>query len=158
MGFLAAGWIHALKTGPRTKQRFAELLLVYPLVGYFGILMLGMAVFTLAAPEHFAASHGWNMSVDNPFQQFSGIAYGAMAIAAILAIWLRGLYLAAPAVCWSIFFLGATYVHIVDFAARDREITFPLFLHVFASHGLMSVVLIVLLAAYLSAMRANRLA
>jgi len=156
VGFLAAGWIHARKTGPRTRQRFAELLLVYPLVGYFGLLMLGVAVYGLAAPERFVASHGWRVSADNPFQQFFGVAYGAMAIVAILTIWLRGLYLVAPAVCWSIFFLGATYIHVADFAARGRAITFPLVLHVFATHGLMSVVLLGLLVAYLSALRANR--
>jgi len=128
-------------------------MLVYTLVGYFGLLMLAMAVFGLAAPEHFAASHGWRVSADNPFQQFSGIAFGGMAIIAILAIRLRGLYLVAPAVCWSIFFLGATYVHIADFAARGRRSTFHMILHVFGSHGLMSVVLIALLVAYMSPAR-----
>ncbi len=94
IGFLAAGSIHALKTGPRTKQRFAELMLVYSLV--------------------------------------------------------------APAVCWSIFFLGATYVHLADYAARGRGITFSLFLHVFSSHGLMAIALIALLVTYMPALRANR--
>lgn len=157
IGFLAAGWVHAFKTGPRTKRRFTELLLVYPIVGYFGVVMLSTAIFTLAAPERFAASHGWRVSADNPFQQFAGVAYGSMAIAAILAIWLRGLYLIGPAVCWSLFFLGATYIHLADIAERGRAITFHRFLHVFTTHALMSVVLIVLLAAYLSADRANRL-
>ncbi|HEX9654435.1 MAG TPA: DUF6790 family protein [bacterium] len=156
VGFLAAGWIHAMKTGPHTKQRFAELMLVYSLVGYFGILMLGVAIYNLVAPERFAASHGWSVSTDNPFQQFVGILYGAMAIIAILAVWLRGMYLLAPAVCWSIFFLGATYIHIADFAARGREITFPLVLHIFSSHGLMAIVVIVLVAAYMPAVHVNR--
>lgn len=156
IGFLATGGIHAFMTGPRTRQRFAEMMLVYSLVGYFGILMLSVAVYNLVAPEQFAASHGWSVSGDNPFQQFSAISYGAMAIIAILAIWLRGLYLVAPAVCWSIFFLGATYIHLVDYAARGREITFGLFVHVFSSHGLMALVLIALLATYMFPERANR--
>lgn len=154
--FLVAGWIHALKTGPRTRRRFTELLLVYPLVGYFGILMLVVAVYGLAAPARFAASHGWAVSVNNPFQQFLAVAYGAMAIVATLAVWLRGRYLIGPAGCWSLFFLGATYIHVVDFAERGREITFTLVLRLFATHGLMSVVLIALLALYLSAPRTTR--
>jgi hypothetical protein len=157
VGFLAAGWVHAFKTGPRTRRRFAELLLVYPLVGYFGVVMLVAAVYSLAAPDRFAASHGWRVSADNPFQQFAGLAHGSMAVAAILAIWLRGLYLIAPAVSWSILFMGATNINIADFAARGRAITFPLVLHVFLSHSLMAVVLVVLLVAYISALRAERL-
>ena len=156
VGFLAAGWIHALATGPRTRRRFAELLLVYCLVGYFGLVMLATAVFTLAAPEHSAASHGWRVSADNPFQQFAGVAFGAMALAAILAVWLRGLYLVGPAVCWALIFLGATWIHLADPSARGQAMTFHRVLHVFGSHGLMSVVLIVLLVAYMSPERANR--
>jgi len=156
LGCLVAGWIHALATGPRTRRRLAELLLVYSLVGYFGLLMLAVAVFTLAAPEHFATSHGWRASAENPFQQFGGVAYGSMAVAAILAAWLRGLYPVGPAVCWALFFLGATWIHLADSAARGQAMTLHRVLHVFGSHGLMSVVLIVLLVAYLSPERANR--
>ncbi len=155
IGFLAAGCLHALKTGPRSRQRFVELMLVYASVGYFGVLMCVVAIYMLLAPEQFAASHGWSVSTDNPFQQFLAMTYGAMAITAILAIWLRGRYLIAPALCWSIFFLGATYLHIVDFAARGREITVGLFLHVFSTHGLMALIVIALLAAYVPALRTD---
>jgi len=146
---LAAGAAHASASGPRTTRRFAELMLVYSLVGYFGILMLTVAVYTLVAPARFAASHGWTLSDGNPFAQFSGVAYGAMAVSAILAVWHRDRYLIAPTVCWAIFFLGATWVHVADYAHRGREVSLSLCWNVFANHGLMSVVLIALLVAYL---------
>jgi hypothetical protein len=157
LGFLAAGCIHALATAPRTRWRFAELLLVYRLAGYFDVVMLADATYCLAAPEPWAAAHGWHVSSDNPFRQYAVLAYGSMAITAVLTLRLRATYLVAPAVCWSLVFLGATWIHIADFAARGRAITFHLAMHVFLSHGLTSVVLIALLVVYLSGTCADRL-
>ncbi|HET6202330.1 MAG TPA: DUF6790 family protein [Planctomycetota bacterium] len=153
---LTAGRVHALQTGPRKRRRFVELRLVHPLVGYFGFAMLAAAAHGLAAPERFAASHGWRVSADKPFQRFAGLAYGSMALAAILAARLRGLYRAASAVCGSGFFLEATWIRLAVSAARGRAMTLHRVAAVFANHGLLSVVRIAPLVACLSPERANR--
>ena len=40
----AAAVVHGLKTGPRTAERFSELMLVYLLVVYHGFIMLAIGL------------------------------------------------------------------------------------------------------------------
>lgn len=139
LALLAAAVLHGWKTGPRTKSRFAELIIVYLLVGYCGVVMLGVGVFILVAGERAAAMLG--TPPGNLFQQFFGFAYVGMALIATLSIWLRGTYLLAPVLCWSIYFLGATYIHVVDYAAAGY-LNVGTFLLIFATHALVPVLLL----------------
>ncbi len=113
--FVVAALVHGALAKATTEKRI-ELVLVYLLAGYHGIVMLAVAVYALVAGEQAAAHLG--TPAGNLFQQFFGFAYMGMAVASILCIWLRGAYLVAPVVCWCVFFFGATYVHMADYHAR----------------------------------------
>lgn len=113
-GFALAALVHgAAVRASRTKR--VELVLVYLVAGYLGVVMAAVALFVLFAPERAAGMLG--AEPGNPFQQFLGINYLALAVVAILAAFLRGRYLVAPVVGWSVFFFAATAVHVSQFAA-----------------------------------------
>ena len=103
---LAAAAVHALKTKARTSQRWVELFLVYLLVCYCGLFVFGVSIFGLVDGEQLAKTFGF--STGGPFKQFLCFTFLGMSTIAILSIWLRGQYLIAPTLCWSIFWLGAT--------------------------------------------------
>lgn len=120
------------------RERAGELILLYVLVGYCGIPMVGVSVAALVQPERAAEILGF--PAGNPFQHFAMVAYLGMSLQAVLALRYRGRYLIGPALCWSVFFLGATVIHLADFASRghlDHEHA----LAIFVTHGLVSVVL-----------------
>lgn len=135
---LAAAAIHIARTGERTARRIGELVLLYVLVGYCGIPMVAVSVAALAVPDRVADVLGF--AAGNPFQAFVGVAYLGMSIVAVLALRYRGAYLIAPAVCWSVFFAGATVIHIRH-AAGSGGLTHGGMLGIFATHGLISVLL-----------------
>ena len=110
---LAAAVLHGLQTGPKTAERFSELMLVYLLVVYHGFIMLAVGLYLLLWGEQAAAM--LSASPGNVFQEFFAFAYIGMAICGIPAIWWRGTYLTAPVLCWSVYFFGATYVHIAEY-------------------------------------------
>ncbi|MFW6202419.1 MAG: DUF6790 family protein, partial [Gemmatimonadota bacterium] len=120
-------------------RRVGELLLVYVLVGYCGIPMVGVSVATLAAPERVAEILGF--PAGNPFQAFMGVAYLALSVLAVLTLRYRGRFLIAPAVGWAIFFAGATVIH-VRHEIAGGTLTHGGVLAVFATHGLISVLLV----------------
>ncbi|HXI03235.1 MAG TPA: DUF6790 family protein, partial [Candidatus Saccharimonadales bacterium] len=106
--FVAAGLVHgAVKHAGKVER--IDLVLVYLLAGYHGIVMVAVALFGMIHPARAAAMLG--APAGNVFQDFMAWAYLGMSVASILAIWLRGSYLAGPVVYWSIYFLGATRVH-----------------------------------------------
>jgi hypothetical protein len=88
-------------------------MLVYLLVVYHGFIMLAIGLFVLFAGEQAAAM--LSALPGNVFQEFFAFAYIGMAISAIPAIWWRGNYLIAPVLCWSVYFFGATYIHITEY-------------------------------------------
>ena len=85
--------------------------------------------------------------------QFLCFTFLGMSTIAILSIWLRGQYLIAPTVCWSIFWLGATYVHLANAYAAKGYLTLHFFFIVFFSHGIVAVLLGLLWASYMTASR-----
>jgi len=112
-----AGFVHgALVRSPVVKR--VELALVYLLAGYFGLVMLVVGIFCLAVPERAAAMLG--AEAGNPFELFVGWAFCGMALAALLAVRLRGVYLVGPIVAWSVDFFGAVQVHWVEYSAAGR--------------------------------------
>lgn len=119
LAFAAAGWLHGHLTSSSAPSHRAdprkrvELSLVWLTAGYFGVVMVVVAVFMLAAPERAAAM--LDAEPGNPFQQFAGVMYLSMALMATLAAFFRGVYLVAPVVTWSFYFLAATVVHLVQY-------------------------------------------
>jgi len=118
----AAGFAHgAIGRSPLTLR--IELALVYLLAGYFGLLMVGMAIYLLVAPDRAAAAFGVEGAA--MFEQFTAWAFLGMAVASLLTVRLRGAYLAGPIVAWSIDYFGATYVHWAKYsAAGDLSVRF----------------------------------
>jgi hypothetical protein len=102
-----------------TKQRVVEVLLLYFLCVSWGV---GIGVATVWGhifhPDLIAASVGWEPG--NPFQVELGFACVGLALLGVLSIWLRGVFWVAPTVGWSVFFLGAAYVHLREMVARGH--------------------------------------
>lgn len=144
MGLLIAATVHIVRLEPRTRERAGEVLLLWVLVGYCGLPMLGVSALVLSRPETVASTLGF--PAGNPFQTFLGWSYLGMSIIATLALRFRGTYLIAPAVAWSVFFAGATFIHLGE-AHGAGGITHAHALVIFGSHGLVTVVLLGGLAA-----------
>ena len=140
--FIAIALVHGATAKLKVEERL-ELLLVYLLAGYHGFIMLGVALFILVASDRAAAM--LSAPAGNPFQQFFGFAYLGMAVASIITIWLRGRYLVGPVVCWSLYFFGATYMHIAQFSAAGR-LTLPATLHIILPHTLIPCLMLGLMA------------
>lgn len=134
---LVGAGIHIWRLRGRTRLRMGEVALRWLLVGYCGIPMVGVSVFVLVSPDRAAGILGF--PAGNPFQTFLGWAYLGMSLIATGALRYRGAYLIAPAVCWAVFFAGATGIHLGEAhggAASHTEV-----LHILATHGLISVLL-----------------
>ena len=132
----------ALAGGERTRERAGELVLLWTLVGYCGIPMLVVGVMVLVRPE--ATMEAFGFPPGNPISIFFGWAYLAMALTATLSLGYRGPYLVAPAMIWATFFLGATFVHLGEGPGGN---THGDVLIILPSHGLVSAILVVALAA-----------
>lgn len=139
IGLAVAAAIHASRLEERTPRRVAEIGLVWLLVGYCGVPMVAVAIGVLVFPERAAEILGH--PAGNPFQSFLGFAYLGMALAATLAARYRRDYLIGPSVAWAVFFAGATWVHVADSGGLAAMGPHAL-LHVFASHALVSILLI----------------
>ena len=106
---LVAAGIH-VAWGGGSRQRAGELLLLWVLVGYCGAPMIVVAVAGLARPDAMADILGFPPG--NPFQTFLLVAYLGMSVLSVLALRYRGAYLIGPGVVWSVFFVGATWIHL----------------------------------------------
>lgn len=141
---LVAATIHSYRLEERTTARIGEIFLLYVLVGYCGVPMLAVSLGILAAPTWMAEM----LPVGPPTAvvAFFGWAYLGMSVSAILALRYRGQYLIGPAVCWAIYFLGATAVHLHGPGA-DSHMSHGGLLVILANHGLVAVLLGVALLA-----------
>ena len=106
----AAGFVHGFVRSRSDRRRQVELALVWLVAGYFGVVMVAVALFMLFAPERAAAM--LDAEPGNPFQQFAGVMYLSMAILATLTAFFRGGFLLAAVVTWSVYFLLATLAHL----------------------------------------------
>jgi hypothetical protein len=108
---LLAGFVHvAIQKQPRTKQRVAEVLLLYLFVFPVGLGgLIGFVGHTFRAGST-AASIGW--PAHNPFQYEVAVANLAFGILGICCAWVRGGFRTATAIGWSVFILGAACVHL----------------------------------------------
>ncbi len=110
LGLLIAATVQSYRLETRTASRVGEIFLRWVLVGYCGVPMLVVSVAVLAFPGRTAEM----LPVGPPstILGFFGWAYLGMSIMAVLALWYRGTALVGPAVCWAIYFFGATLVHL----------------------------------------------
>jgi len=138
VGLLAAAAIHVVLARPVARERGAEIVLLWVLIGYCGVPGVAISLFDLIRPD--ALAHRFGFPPGGASQVFLGWAYLAMSVLSVLAIRYRGAYLIGPAVAWSIFFAGATFVHLGE-GHRTGSLTHPYALIIFASHGLVTVVL-----------------
>lgn len=139
---LVAASAHAAFTKPHVVTRGARLFLLYLLVGYSGIPMVLVSIWCLARPGEAASILGFPPG--GPFQQFFAVAYLGMSITSLLAPFLRRSYVIGPAVCWAVFFAGATAIHLSDERAR-HALSVGSALVIFSTHGLISVLLLIAL-------------
>jgi uncharacterized protein DUF6790 len=108
---LFLGVLHvAIRKQPRTKQRVADVLLLYLFAFPIGLGgLVGFIGHTLRAVP-VAASIGW--SAGNPFQYEVAVANLAFGILGLLCLQFRDSFWTATAIGWSIFLLGAAGVHL----------------------------------------------
>ena len=132
---LVAAAVHVARMPDRTVEGGAEVALLYLLVGYCGIPMLAVSLWVLLSPK--AAAHGFGFEASGPILAFFGYAYLGMSLLSLLALRYRQTFLVAPVVVWAVYLGGATAVHLQGSGDNAFEI--------FASHGLIAVLLVVTL-------------
>lgn len=141
-----AGGVHALRERSRRPGRTPELVLVYILAGYCGILQMVIACAMLVIPDRVATHVG--VPPGNPIQIWTAFLLLGAGVIATLTVRLRGSYLIAPVAVWSIFFLGATYAHLQTDILNGVTLTAGRVAWTIVTHGLISLILISLLIAH----------
>jgi len=136
---LAGAAVQVLRTTDRTTEKAGEAVLRWVLVGYCGVPMIGFMIFGLLRPDRMAQVTGF--AAGSPFQTFTTWALLGMGVAAAFAARQRGVYLIGPALAWAVFFVGATSIHLRQYTAAG-SLTHGAMLTIFATHGLISVVLV----------------
>ncbi len=136
--------VHVVVAGARTARRIGTIALLWLVVGYCGLPMLAVSALALAHPAEAARMLGFPPG--NPFQSFAMVAYLALSLLSVLTLRYRGAYLVGPAVAWAVFFAGATVIHLGD-AGAHGGISHGGALVIFATHGLISVLLMAALIA-----------
>lgn len=136
-----AGLVHArLRDGSLRGNAAAETVLVYLLVRYCGLPQIAVGLSMSFAPQ--LAGHLARVNDLGELLPWIAWLYTGAALAATLAIRLRGDYLTGPVVLWSVFFAGATYAHLHTEAMHARSPGVVGVLWIFATHGLVSVLLV----------------
>ena len=139
---LIAAVAHGMMARLRSREHLAELVLIYLLVGYCGLPMLGVSLWALMSPDRAAAAFGFTAG---PIFSFFAWAYLGMSSVALLALKYRGTFLIAPVTVWAVYLGGATFVHMGESTAVGGHAHAAL-LEVFAAHGLIAVLLVIALA------------
>jgi hypothetical protein len=138
---LVAAGIHLNSRPARPKAASAELVLVYLLAGYCGFAQIArsIAVLVLGQPlmGHVQFTPG------DPAVMWLGFFGLGCGLIGALTIWRRGSFLLAPVLVWSIFWTGTTLAHIRLDGWNDVVESWPSMLWIFATHGLIAVLLVV---------------
>ncbi len=140
---IGAGYLHGRFGGEKTQQGRYELILVYLTAGYCGVIMVGVSVWGMISPPSAAGMVGTEPG--NPFQEFFLVAYLGMSVMATLSIWIRGSYLTANVVNWSIYWFGATYLHLADYHDAGK-LDFYTGAQIVGAHALAPIFMILFLA------------
>lgn len=144
LSLLAAGAIHGYRTRDRGPGRVAEMMLVYLLTIYCGVLQMVVAGMIFYDPD-WVAINMTGTPPGNPIMGWTGSVYLGLAAIAALAPWFRGTYLIAPTLGWGIYWAGATYAHAAVGLAKGRDFA-AVATGAFLSHGIVAVILIALAA------------
>lgn len=136
---LLAAAVQIARRSIRSVDGIGETVLVWVLVGYCGVPMIGFMIFGLVHPNELAEMTGF--APGSPFQTFAAWALLGMASAATLALRFRGSYLMGPALAWAVFFLGATAIHLRQYASAGA-LSHGMLAMILATHGLVSVILL----------------
>jgi len=135
-------WLSKL---PVTRERVLHLLLLYALVFDVGVMgfIFGFIPHIFFADQA-AERIGW--PTGSPFQFEVGAHDGAWGVLGFLCIWIGGLFWLATGLGWSLFILGATYIHIVK-VVREGDYAPYNFFTAF-SDGFVAIWLLLLLFLY----------
>ena len=140
VALIVAALVHARFRGPPTAERIAELVVVYVLVGYCGLPQLALGLSMVVSSD--AVAHLSRVSDPGELLPWLSWLYAGSGLIAVLAYRLRGDYLLAPVLLWSIFFAGATWAHFHTEGVHGRTPGLHGALWIVASHGLVSAVLL----------------
>ncbi len=143
LSLLGAGAVHAYVTPSRSPARIAEMMLVYLLAGYCGVTMLAVGLVAVVNPDWVAVNMA-QVPPGNAVMIWAGFLFIGLSLVSIMTIWLRGIFLIAPVVIWSIYWAGATYAHLVADRQNGHALTSDVVFQTFVSHGLIAVILLVL--------------
>ena len=143
---MVAGAVHAQLKKGTSKGRTAEMMLVYVLAGYCGVMMFALGLVAVANPDWIAINMA-RVPPGNPVMIWAGFFFLGLSIVAMMAIWLRGAFLAAPVIAWSTYWAGATYAHVVADQQNGHAMTPGSLFDTFVGHGLVALILLVLAGA-----------
>lgn len=107
-----------IRSAGLTLARVVRVSLLHLLSIQWGFGAAWIALPHIVFPDQVAGFIGW--APGSPFQVELGFATLGMSCLGILSIWLRGWFWLAPVVSWSVFSLGATYVHVEDILAHGN--------------------------------------
>lgn len=139
---LGVGFYHGHRIQKRTGAPIANMMLTYVVAGYCGAYMMLAGVMDLLA-----SFRGETIFPFTPSgaQQFFDFALLGMATMAIVSAWFRGRFLAMPVAGWSVFWLGATYIHFTTLSTAG-SLTIRAASEIFFSHTIVAIVMGILLA------------
>jgi hypothetical protein len=151
LSLLAAGAIHGYQTRDRGPGRIPEMMLIYLLTVYCGVLQIVVAVMIIYDPD-WVAINMTGTPPGNPIMAWTGFTYLGLAATAVLTPWFRGPYLIAPTLGWGIYWAGATYAHAAVALAKGGDFA-NVIAGAFLSHGIVAVILLGLTVSLLLSRR-----
>ena len=108
---LVIGAVHVyLDKQPRTKERVAEIFLLWLLVITVGLASVSAFIGHTVFADATAQSIGW--PAGNPFQSEVAVANLTIGTLGILCYWIRGNFWIATVIGFSVWWLGDAVVHI----------------------------------------------
>ncbi|MBC7119327.1 MAG: hypothetical protein H5T36_02655 [Methanobacteriaceae archaeon] len=135
--------------GPRTKEMIIESVLLALLVVMVGLSSIWAFMGHAFMGERIAAYIGW--PAGNPFQLEVAVANLSYGVLGLLSWRFRGEFWTATIVGFSIFYLGAAYIHVMDMFHGNYapgNVGAPLYFDI-----ILPILLLGLLAAYKVAMK-----
>ena len=103
---------------PRTKKRVLEIILIYYLAVWIGLMGIMGFMGHAFMSDKVAAFIGW--PAGNPFQFEIAVANLSYGILGLLCIWFRGNFWIATGVGQAVFMWGAAYGHIQQIIVHDN--------------------------------------
>jgi uncharacterized protein DUF6790 len=118
---LVAAAAHVAIVRPSSRHRAAELILVYLLVGYYGVCMLFAAFIHLTKWPALDALKGWP-AAGTQMHTLYAFALLGLAFSSLLSIRLRGVYVLGPSLTGAVLSFGGAIIHVREMSASGRFI------------------------------------